>query len=84
MQLVTAVTARRTADTAGTQDSTPTLGFAEDGARIGRFVGHKGSVNTCDWTCEFRPLSAEPGCCVRLHRGGLDRGPGTVQGTPAP
>ena len=33
------------------QDQTPTLWFAEDGARIGRFVGHKGAVNTCDWTC---------------------------------
>ena len=36
------------------QDSTPTLWFAEDGARIGRFLGHKGAVNTCDLTCTLR------------------------------
>ena len=34
------------------QDHNPTLWFSENGQRLGTYVGHNGSVNTCDVSSE--------------------------------
>ena len=56
------------------QDQTPTLWFAEDGARIGRFLGHKGSVNTCDLTCALQLPTLAGSNQHGLHSGLLHAG----------
>lgn len=39
------------------QDHNPNLWYADDGTRIGTYVGHNGAVATCDVSCALRTPS---------------------------
>ena len=49
------------------QDHNPTLWFSENGQRLGTYVGHNGSVNTCDVSSEspHGHLECLTGLCTR-------------------
>ena len=61
------------------QDHNPTLWFSENGQRLGTYVGHNGSVNTCDVSSESPHGHLE--CLNALHvRKRLPQHSGTLSG----